>query len=67
MCTEMPTAICACEAAGIASSAKATSSSRNLLNARIKFTFPVLGFALLHGPAGRAASSAFFRLNPFSL
>jgi hypothetical protein len=68
MCTEMPTAICACDAAGIASNAKATSSSRNVLNARIKFTFPLLGLPCSMARLGalHISQALSFPLNPFS-
>lgn len=51
MCTEIPTAICACDAAGMANITKASSNNRKVFTVRMILTFLVSGLALLNGLA----------------
>jgi hypothetical protein len=60
----MPTAICACDAAGIASIVKATSNNRNDFSVRMFIAFLVPGFTWIVRPGAAHLYSAFFLLNP---
>ena len=67
MCTEMPTAICARDAAGMANISKASSSNRKVFTVRMILTFLVSGLALLNGLARALDMPLAFPspLNPF--
>jgi len=67
MCTEMPTAICACEAAGMASITKASNNNRKVFTVLMILTFLVSCLALLNGPARALDMPLAFPnlLNPF--